>query len=875
MPFPLIIVCMNSAIKKLLNYSRLEAQRGFDNRAVVGGLQNMLEPWEAEARETNLSEAIILLVTSRLRDYPRLSTGSREETLRGLWNRIGRELPEARDAYVPSSERPQSDVDSGAAPAPRPSVQAPPPQPEIPAPAPAKQSRPVPAPTPPIEDEVKEPAKSDVPARAADEVAPAKPAATSKTPEPTEPLSALNAPLTTISGIGPRSAKTLSKLGLETMGDLLWHLPRRYDDYSQLKTINRLWYGEEVTIIATVDSVHVREVRGGKLKIIEALVSDGTGSIRATWFNQQWITTQLSAGKAIVLSGRVDQYLGKLLLKSPEWELLERQNLHTNRIVPVYALTAGIGQKWLRKVIFAVVDRYARRLEDPLPESIRSSAGVAPLQVALQQVHFPDNWEQLREAQQRLSFDEFFLLQLGVIRQKRDWEELETAPFTVEDSWLEQFKAALPYALTNAQTSVVEDLRTDLSGTKPMNRLLEGDVGSGKTIVAAAAIGITVANQAQAAIMAPTSILAEQHYHTLRNVLPAAAKVAPESIRLLLGATPEAEKDEIRAGLADGSIRVVIGTHALLEDPVNFQRLGFVVIDEQHRFGVEQRARLRAKGSNPHLLVMTATPIPRSLALTIYGDLNLSILDEMPPGRQPVKTQIFMPSERLRAHNFIISQVEKGYQAFIIFPLVEESDKVDAKAAVEEHLALQEGIFQPYKLGLLHGRMKADEKEQIMQRFRQGEFDVLVSTSVVEVGVDIPNATAILIEGANRFGLAQLHQFRGRVGRSDTQSYCLLIPDSDDAVENKRLEAMESTSDGFRLAEMDMEQRGPGDFLGTRQSGYLELKAARLSDVAMIEKARREAIRLFEDDPKLEKAEHQTLAESFGRFWNTARGEVS
>lgn len=841
---PFIIDGMNSAIQKLLNYSRLEAKRGFDNRAVVGGLQKMLEPWEAEARETQLPENLIQLVTGRLRDYPRLSPDSRAEILEGLWNRLSQDLPDVRGAYAPEQTSP------GPEPEPIPQTAV-----EEPKPAPTKE---------PEEPELQE---TEPETGSSDEPEP-KPAAS-------EPPAALGAPLTTISGIGPRSASTLKKLELESLGDLLWHLPRRYDDYSQLKTINRLWYGEDVTIIGTVDRINVRKVRGGKLTIIEAIVSDGTGSIRVTWFNQQWMVKKLSSGDPIVLSGTIDQYLGRLVMKSPDWELLDRENLHTNRIVPVYPLTAGIRQKWLRRVIFAVVDRYAERVPDPLPPTIQSSAELVSLPEALSQIHFPDDWDALHRAQQRLSFDELFLLQLGVIRQKRDWEDLQTSPFEVDDSWVESFTSALPYHLTDAQNRALKDIRSDLSAAKPMNRLLEGDVGSGKTIVAAAAIGITASNAAQTALMAPTSILAEQHYHTLCEVLPRATGIEAGSIRLLTGATSEADKKAIREGLSEGRISVVIGTHALLEDPVTFNQLGLVIIDEQHRFGVEQRARMRAKGNNPHLLVMTATPIPRSLALTVYGDLNLSVIDEMPPGRQPIETHVFLPSERLRAHRFIISQLEQGHQAFIIFPLVEESEKVDAKAAVEEHKALQEGIFKPFKVGLLHGRMKPDDKETVMEQFRRQEFDILVSTSVVEVGVDVPNASVILIEGANRFGLAQLHQFRGRVGRGEMQAYCILIPDSDDAAENKRLEAMEQTSDGFKLAELDLEQRGPGDFLGTRQSGFLELKAARLSDVAMIEKARREAVRLFDDDPALDKPEHQPLVEWLDRFWNIARGEMS
>jgi len=436
-----------------------------------------------------------------------------------------------------------------------------------------------------------------------------------------------------------------------------------------------------------------------------------------------------------------------------------------------------------------------------------------PLSQAIQQIHFPDSWERLREAQHRLAFDEMFMLQLGVMRQKREWETLQTEPLPVEDAWITSFKEKLPFALTGAQEKALRDIRADMASPRPMNRLLQGDVGSGKTVVAAAAAGMAIANGAQSAFMAPTSILAEQHLQTLRGLLPSILEIPVESIQLLIGATPEAEKARIREGLDSGDIKVVVGTHALIEDPVSFHRLGLAVIDEQHRFGVHQRAALRAKGANPNLLVMTATPIPRSLALTVYGDLDLTLLDEMPPGRKPVETRALHPRERLRAYSFITSQLEQGRQAFIIFPLVEESDKFDARAAVDEHRELQETIFARFRVGLLHGRMKPEEKEQVMRQFRAGEIDVLVSTSVVEVGVDVPNATVMLVEGANRFGLAQLHQFRGRVGRGQAQSYCLLIPDTEDATDNARLQAMQSTNDGFQLAEMDLSQRGPGDFL--------------------------------------------------------------
>lgn len=859
---------MNPALEKLTKYLRLEAERGYDNRAVLGGLNRILEPWEDEARQTSLSDSLIQVVVTRLRDYPHLSPRSREEVVGGLWARLRAEYPElpppaGGEALLdretagpgagqepPERREPLPESEAGAV---QPLAETSEPAatpPSSPAPAESRESGSA-APTPPLDEAGGKPRRRS-----------------SSTPLD------LASPLTAVSGIGPKSAGTLEKLGLKTLGDLLWYVPRRYDDYSRLKTINRLWYGEEITVMGTVEDVRLRPIRGGR-KLVEAIVGDGTGSLRVTWFNQPWIAERLRPERAVVLSGKVDQYLGRLTMNNPEWEPVERQQLHTNRIVPVYPLTAGVTEKWLRRVINSVVTRLAALVVDPIPVGIRTSAQLVPLNTALTQIHFPDSWEDLKRAQDRLAFDEMFLLQLAVLKQKLEWQQLEAEPLVVDDSWIEQFKRALPFELTAAQGLALEDVRSDLARSQPMNRLLEGDVGSGKTIVAAAAIGIAAANRAQSAILAPTSILADQHFSTLTEVLPRAANVPASAIRLLIGATPESEKAQIRTGLRQGSIQVVVGTHALLEDPIEFEHLGLAVIDEQHRFGVEQRSTLRAKGDNPNLMVMTATPIPRSLALTVYGDLDLTVVDEMPPDRQPVETRVLHAIERLRAYNFIRGQIERGHQAFVIYPLVEESDKIDAKAAVEEHQKLQEEMFPGYHLGLLHGRMRPDDKDSVMAAFRRGEYHVLVSTSVVEVGVDVPNATVMLIEGANRFGLSQLHQFRGRVGRSKYKSYCLLIPDREDEFENQRLKAMESTHDGFRLAELDLEQRGPGDFLGTRQSGFAELKMAKLTDVRLIDKARREAMRLFEADPNLAAPEVLPLADAVSRFMTAGKGEIS
>jgi ATP-dependent DNA helicase RecG len=669
----------------------------------------------------------------------------------------------------------------------------------------------------------------------------------------------------------------LTRLGLNTLGDMLYNFPHRYEDYSQLKPIRDVFYSQQVTVIGEVTMVNSRPLRGGKMTITEAVINDGTAGLRLTWFNQPWLINRLKVGEAISVSGKVEQYLGRLVMNSPDWEPVEVENLHTNRIVPIYSLTANVTQKWLRKLMHQVVTYWAPKLTDHLPETIRQAADLPDLGTALLQAHFPDSDAKLQAARQRLAFDEIFFLQTGVLRQRRDWQSLPGCIFEVEDAWLEARLAALPFALTDTQKKAVADIRTDLKSGQPMNRLLQGDVGSGKTVVAALAAAMVNQSGAQAAIMAPTSILADQHFHTFQNVLAGEnGLLKPEQIRLLVGDTSDREKEEIRTGLASGEIKIVIGTHALIEDPVTFAGLQYVVVDEQHRFGVEQRAALRSKGTNPHLLVMTATPIPRSLALTLYGDLDLSIMDELPPGRQTIPTHILTPQERERAYTLVRSQVQGGHQAFIIYPLVEESEKSELLAATQEHEHLQKEIFPDLKLGLLHGRLKPDEKDAVMLAFREKKYDILVSTTVVEVGVDVPNATVMLIEGANHFGLAQLHQLRGRVGRSEAQSYCLLIPDHEDAAENERLKAMVETNDGFVLAERDLQQRGPGEFLGTRQAGYgTTLKMASLSDIQLIEKARTQAQALFARDPDLKDPENSLLAEALVRFWGGGKGDVS
>ncbi len=844
---------MPSPFEKLQRYIRLESERGYDNRAVVGGLDKIIPWWEPEARISPVGEDTLQAILEHLRAYPKAEVEER--------SRLVVELEKLLEplSKLPRSERP------------------PRPQPAKPAPKPEHLTHPA------------RPAHS---AERAPVNAPAPIPHSARTPSQPRPASAslpsrealdqgLRASVTVLQGIGPSNAKTFASLGMNTLDDLLHYYPRRYDDYSQMKPINRLNPGEVVTILAAVKRSENRNLHGGKREITEVIVEDGTGALRITWFNQPWLASRLPVGTQIVLSGKVEMYLGRMVMNSPEWEYLEQEHLHTNRIVPVYGLTAGISQKQLRKAIYQVASFWAPRHPDYMPASIRETGSLMPLSTALAQVHFPDTAEKLAAARERLAFDEIFLLQLGVLSQKRSWQVANAQVFQAPEEWLQAIEAELPFALTGAQKKALGEIQADLASGRPMERLLQGDVGSGKTIVAALAMAAVAREGAQSALMAPTSILAEQHYRSLTRLLcadePTPGKpFRPSEIRLLIGDTPEAERQEILAGLANGEIKFLVGTHALIEDPVAFQRLQLAIVDEQHRFGVAQRAALRNKGENPHLLVMTATPIPRSLALTVYGDLDLSILDEMPAGRMPVETHVLLPLERERGYQLIRTQLKAGHQAFIIYPLVEKGDRDDeSKAAVDEHARLQAEVFPHEKIGLLHGRMTPEDKDAVMMSFRDQKIDILVSTSVVEVGVDVPNATVMLIEGANRFGLAQLHQFRGRVGRGDSQSYCLLIPETDESIENERLKAMVETNDGFILAERDLQQRGPGEFLGTRQAGFSELRMATLTNVRLIEKARQLAQLLFAQDPELSQPQNQALKAEMSHFWGNGRGDVS
>lgn len=673
-----------------------------------------------------------------------------------------------------------------------------------------------------------------------------------------------------VKGVGTKLAQVLSKLNLYTLGDLLFHLPRRYEDRRQFRKIAHARAGDAVTVsgkLVTVDNVKVRN-----LTLTKAYLDDGSGVLELVWYNQPYMKDTLSKlrNSQIVAYGVVKESPYGLQMETPEWEDLPDgadpdSLLSVNRIVPIYPLTEGIRQKRMRQIIWNAV-QYAHLAPEILPRSVRERVRLMPIQHALQQIHFPDDEQIIEPARQRLVFEEFFLMQLGVgMQRQRTRKERGIAMRIDADRLNEMLHRIVPFELTNAQKRVIHEIWSDMAQPHPMNRLLQGDVGSGKTIVAAAAILAAVDNQYQAAIMAPTEILAEQHYINLHRLF----QPLGISVELLVGRLSNKQRQQARERIATGRGMVAVGTHALIQEGVSFARLGLAIVDEQHRFGVLQRAALRDKGVMPHVLVMTATPIPRTLTLTLYGELDVSIIDELPPGRKPVRTHWKTPEERLKVYAGVRKLVEQGRQAYVICPLIDESDKLQVRAAEQMAEHLQNDVFPDLRVGLLHGRMKPAEKEAVMDAFRAGELQILVSTTVIEVGVDVPNAAAIVIEDADRFGLAQLHQLRGRVGRSEHQSYCVLIANPKSEEGQRRMEIMTRTNNGFLIAEEDLRIRGPGEIYGTRQSGMPSFRVADLvKDMRLLEVARQEAFHLLESDPDLSRPEHTALREAVERFRN-------
>jgi ATP-dependent DNA helicase RecG len=670
---------------------------------------------------------------------------------------------------------------------------------------------------------------------------------------------ALATPLQFLKGVGPRRAADFAHAGLVTLEDLLYRFPIRYEDRSRLQPIASLKPGQHASIVGRIVSCGLRSTRRPGFKIFEALVKDASAALRVTWLNQPFLRDVFSPGQQVVLFGPIEMRgSGGLQLTNPQYEILEddeTETIHTGRIVPVYEKTGTVTPKIQRRLVHDGLQRLSDDVPDPLSEALRARHRFPGRYAALVAAHFPPadtDLETLNRfatpAQQRLIFEEAFLFQIGVMARRRAAAaEIKTAAIHVDDRIRDSARRVLPFKLTAGQRTSLKEIVDDLQRPHPMNRLLQGDVGAGKTIVALLAALVTMENGLQVAFMAPTEILAEQHFVSISRLLQASRF----RVALLTGSTGTAKRREQLAEVASGSVHLVVGTHALVQGDVVFNRLGLVVIDEQHRFGVLQRATLREKGWHPDVLVMTATPIPRTLALTLYGDLDTSVIRDLPPGRLPIKTVAKPESRRDDIYDLVRRELASGRQAYVIYPLVEESAKVDLKAATEmaDHLAQE--VFPEYRIGLLHGRMKTDAKDRVMAAFAAGQFQMLVSTTVVEVGIDVPNATVMIVEHAERFGLSQLHQLRGRVGRSQHQSYCCLVyqsPLSEDA--RSRLKAMTETTDGFQIAERDLELRGPGDFFGTRQAGLPTFRLIDLvRDHQLLALAQAEAARQLEESP--------------------------
>ncbi len=903
---------LNPAVATLSRILELEEHKGFQDAAVAGGLHRFSETWSRQARAafanagppdaSNLIDEIAIA----LHNYQSFGVDARKAKVtrvRALLARLGSPLPNPV-ATQPGrgKSRPYDDNDDPLG------AQFSAPNSALRQPSAAelltgdrvdgpmhKPYYPVPT-MPTVEERVG--TAGELPAMPRELLR--------SNPPPNAPLksgkgkmadldpAALDEPITLLRGVSEKFAALFAKLGVMTIRDLLYFFPRRHDDFSQLHKIAELTYGATETVIGTVAETWQQNTRKG-FGLFRVTIEDNTGMVQATWFNQRWLANQIVRGQKIVISGKVDEFQGRLTFQSPQWEPYTSELTHTGRLVPVYPLTEGLTAQSARRIAKQALDTYGALLHEFLPTDVRERADLLPLPTAVQQAHFPTDLPTLERARRRLAFDEFLLIQLGMLMRKREWQADQPGREIKPDAaLLERFIATLPFELTKAQQKVLADIMGDMEKPLPMSRLLQGDVGSGKTVVAAIAMLAAAAAGYQSVLMAPTEILAEQHYRTLSKLMANISIPAPEGtltlekkvvdgkmqlggllqggerpvqVRMLTGSVKKAEKRRIYQEAAQGSADIFIGTHALIQEKLEFNALGVVVVDEQHRFGVLQRNALRQKGYNPDTLVMTATPIPRSLALTVYGDLDVSVIDEKPVGRLPIKTKWLAPNQRDASYRFIRKMVAQGQQAFIICPLVEESEKIEAKAAVDEHVRLQAEVFPDLKLGLVHGRLKAEEKDKVMAAFRAGEFNILVSTSVVEVGIDVPNATVMMVEGANRFGLSQLHQFRGRVGRGEAQSYCMLLADGVGVVAEERLKVIESTEDGFVLAEADLQIRGPGQFFGTKQSGYTDLRMANLSDMTTLEMARREAKAIFAEDPSLSREPNVMLRAELQNFW--------
>ncbi len=814
------------------NILKLEESHGFDNKAVMGGLDKFVARWADELATRAASDENFLLKES----YDSMS-----EKLRAQW------VTQWREALGGE-------------------------------PDPNREPKPVATPR----------QKKTTAKKAAPEKKPASEKPAYKAP-PAEVT--VDAPVDRLKGVDTKLTARLKRLDVETIRDLLYLFPRRHEDFSSAKKIADLSPGEECTVVATV--WEAREVakgpRGGR-RDTEAVLSDDTGNLRVIWFGQRYLARSLKPGSQIAISGKASVFRGQLVFENPEHEMLETTSsgVHTGRLVPIYPLTEGLTRRNMRRLTWQAVQNWLGGLEEALPDDILSRTRLMSLLDAVYQAHYPKEMKTWELARRRLAFDELFTLQLAVLARRRmQHDNVKGIEVVAPANVIDGFYKTLPFPLTKAQSRCIREIESDLRrGTPPMSRLLQGEVGSGKTVVALSALLSVATAGFQGAMMVPTEVLAEQHFLSIGNLLSGLARPVqephlisvylehmdrPVSIGLLTGSSRAPVKRELTKMAADGTLDILVGTQALIQEGISLPKLALAVADEQHRFGVMQRSALQERGQeNPHTLIMSATPIPRTLSLTLFGDLDISTIDEMPAGRQEVATKWLEPEQRDTAYGFIRKQVEEGRQAFVVCPLVDESETIESKAATEEYQRLSEDVFPDLSMGLLHGRMAGKEKDKVMRQFRDGELDILVSTPVVEVGIDVANATVMMIDGADRFGLAQLHQFRGRVGRGEHKSYCMLMSDSASETAKQRLSALVEIHDGFQLAEVDLELRGPGDFFGTRQSGLPNLRMAHITDRELLEMARNEAARLIEEDPELKAPDHAAIAAQVSRFVDQA-----
>ena len=833
----------------------LETSRGFDNTAVMGGLDRFRERWRAEMSPLAAGDPDSQFLLHY--DYARMDVDQRQRWIQRWQSVIGVEVA---DNSLPPPARSGVRQDH---------------QPAVP-------------------DRAGEGRRQGVPGTNANR-------ATRKSRPafgiPPDGLS-VDEPVTRLRGADARTAERLARLDVLTVRDLLYLFPRRHDDFSEVLRISDVVPGRECTVVAEVwESRVVAQGPKGRRKDTEAVLGDETGNIRAVWFGQQYVARTLRQGSRVAISGKPEVFRGQPVFNSPAVHPVDSEaaDIHTGRIVPVYPLTEGLRLPALRNLTWQALHNWLGGVEETLPDDLLQ--GRMPLREAILQAHFPDSFDVWQAARTRLAFDELLTLQLAMQARRRDTQaEVHGVPVRPEKDVAGTFLRSLPFDLTGAQNRCVAEIAADMArGAPPMNRLLQGDVGSGKTVVALAALLSTVAAGYQGALMAPTEVLAEQHFRSATRMLEGRPKQVDEenllsvslegmdrplSIGLLTGSVRARQKRMLTAMASDGTLDLVFGTQALIQEGVSLPNLALAIADEQHRFGVMQRSALRRRGGeNPHTLIMSATPIPRTLSLTLYGDLDISTIDELPAGRQRVSTYLVAHEKRQDAYGFVRAQVQEGRQAFVVCPLIEESASIETRAATEEYERLSGEVFPDLRVGLLHGRMNSRDKDATLRKFGEGGFDVLVTTAVVEVGIDVPNATIMLIEGAERFGLAQLHQFRGRVGRGEHRSYCLLMPSETNGElgwsAGERLAALVDNHDGFKLAEVDLELRGPGDFFGTRQSGLPALRMAQFSDRGLLESARDLAATIFDEDPGITAPRHAALGAQVGRFTSRAASDLS